>query len=44
MRYINDLGLNMENAEVLVLMEIVQAPAMGEMTKEGFVDGWKAIG
>ena len=43
MRYLADLGINMENAEFLVPLEIVQAPALGEITKDGFVDGWKNI-
>ena len=43
MRYLADLGINMESAEFLVPLEIVQAPALGEITKDGFVDGWKNI-
>lgn len=38
------LGVNPENAELLVVMEIVQAPAVGEITRKGFVDGWKSTG
>jgi len=44
MEYLTDLGVNIENAEALVALEIVQAPALGEIAKEGFVEGWKAIG
>jgi DCN1-like protein 1/2 len=44
MRYLQDLGLNLENAEMFVPLEIVQAPALAEMSKDGFVEGWKAIG
>jgi len=44
MRYLNELGVNLENAEILVALEIIQAPALGEMSKEAFVDGWKKIG
>ena len=29
---------------MLVPLEIVQAPSVSEMSKEGFVDGWKAAG
>ena len=43
MKYLADLGINMESAEFLVPLEIVQAPALGEITKDGFVDGWKNI-
>lgn len=44
MQYLNDLEVNLENAESLVALEIVQAPTLGEITKTGFVDGWKALG
>jgi DCN1-like protein 1/2 len=44
MRYLQDLGLNLESAEILVPLEIVQAPALAEMSKEGFVEGWKTVG
>ncbi|CAG8956616.1 hypothetical protein HYFRA_00011927 [Hymenoscyphus fraxineus] len=45
MRYLTaDLKLNIENAEMLIPLEIVQAPSIGDMTKEGFVNGWKAVG
>ncbi|KAF3770420.1 DUF298-domain-containing protein [Cryphonectria parasitica EP155] len=37
-----NLGVDVENAEMFVAMELVQAPAMGEITRQGFVDGWKA--
>ena len=44
MRYLQDLGVNLDNAELLVPLEIIQAPALGEMSKEGFINGWKKIG
>jgi len=44
MQYLTDLGLNLENAEMFVALEIVQAPAFGELSKNAFVEGWKAIG
>jgi hypothetical protein len=44
MRYLQDLGLNLESAEILVPLEIVQAPALAEMSKEAFVEGWKTVG
>lgn len=43
--YLSDgLGVSTENAELLIVMEIVQAPGVGEITRKGFVDGWKATG
>ncbi|KAJ3937998.1 Scaffold-type E3 ligase [Colletotrichum fioriniae] len=44
MAYLGDLGVNIENAELLVVMELLQAPSVGEITRKGFVDGWKASG
>lgn len=43
MKYLGDLNVNMESAEFLIPLEIVQAPALGEITKDGFIDGWKKI-
>lgn len=40
--YLESLDINMENAEMFVVMELVQAPAVGEITRQGFVEGWKA--
>jgi len=36
------LDVNLENAELFVAMEIVQAPAVGQINRTGFVEGWKA--
>jgi DCN1-like protein 1/2 len=43
MRYFESLGVNLEDASMLVPMEIIQAPTVGEISKEGFVNGWKAV-
>lgn len=42
MGYLTSLGLNPESGEVFVALELVQAPSLGEITRKGFVDGWKA--
>lgn len=44
MKYLTDLGLNLEKIDILVLFEIVQSQTSGEMTKDNFVNGWKAVG
>jgi DCN1-like protein 1/2 len=44
MKYLQDLGLNLESADILVALEIVQAPSLGELSKENFLEGWRAIG
>ncbi|CAM1509856.1 Fc.00g001910.m01.CDS01 [Cosmosporella sp. VM-42] len=38
------LKISLENAELFVVMELVQAPNVGEITRKGFVDGWKVSG
>ncbi|KAH8599876.1 Cullin binding-domain-containing protein [Bisporella sp. PMI_857] len=43
-KYFEDIGLDLESVGFLVPVEIIQAPAMGTSTKDGFIDGWKAIG
>ncbi|ROT38076.1 DUF298-domain-containing protein [Sodiomyces alkalinus F11] len=43
--YLQDqLAINPETAELLVAMEVVQAPAVGEISRKGFVEGWKTAG
>lgn len=44
MAYLTELGVDLENASSLIPLEIAQAPALGEMTKEEFINGWKAVG
>ena len=42
MSYLQDkLKVSLENAELFVVLEIVQAPSVGEITRAGFVDGWR---
>jgi len=42
--WLNEVEVNMENAEMMVALDIVKAPHLGEIEKVGFVDGWTAIG
>ena len=35
------LNANLENAELFVVLELLQAPSIGEVTRKGFVEGWK---
>lgn len=44
MAYLGDIDVNIEGLDALAVLEIVQAPAMGETAREGFVDGWSALG
>ncbi|UNI17181.1 Scaffold-type E3 ligase [Purpureocillium takamizusanense] len=40
----NRLKVSIENAELFIALELVQAPSVGEITRKGYVDGWKATG
>ena len=42
MEYLEKLGVDPEGLEVLAVLETIQAPTMGEMSRTGFVDGWLA--
>ncbi|KAJ4403509.1 Scaffold-type E3 ligase [Gnomoniopsis sp. IMI 355080] len=42
--YLQTLDVSLENAEQFVVMELVKAPAVGEISRQGFVDGWQATG
>lgn len=44
MNYLTALDVSLETAAMLVPLEIVQAPALGEIAKEPFVTGWVAVG
>jgi DCN1-like protein 1/2 len=37
------LCVDLENAELFVALEIVQAPSIGEITRKGYVEGWKEV-
>ena len=41
MKYFQDIDIDVEDLDSFVVFEIVQAPSMGEMTRDGFVNGWQ---
>ncbi|KAI1105642.1 Cullin binding-domain-containing protein [Jackrogersella minutella] len=41
MTYLNAIGVDLEGASLFLAMELVQAPTIGEITREGFIKGWK---
>jgi len=41
MKYLSDIDVDVEGLETLATLEVVQAPTMGEMGREGFVNGWQ---
>ena len=42
MKYLQELKVNLENAELLVAFDILQVQTVGEITRKGYVDGWMA--
>lgn len=40
MSYLQHLEVDLEGLESLAALEIIQAPTMGEISREGFVNGW----
>ncbi|KAF2438333.1 DUF298-domain-containing protein [Karstenula rhodostoma CBS 690.94] len=43
MGYFEKLGVDLEGMDALAVMEVIQAPTMGEMSREGFVEGWSSL-
>ncbi|KAL8651205.1 MAG: hypothetical protein Q9210_003395 [Variospora velana] len=43
MHYLGDLGLSLEEPVVLAVLTELDAPTMGELTRKGFVEGWKKL-
>jgi DCN1-like protein 1/2 len=44
MPYFSAIGADPSDISALVAQEIVQSPEMGAITKQGFLDGWAALG
>ena len=41
MRYLGDVGVKLDEVVVLAVLGELSAPTMGELTRSGFVEGWK---
>lgn len=44
MKYFEDVGAGLDDVASLIVSEIIQCPTMGEITREGFVNGWSELG
>jgi len=44
MNYLTDLGVALDEPAVLAILTEVNAPTMGELTRDDFIEGWKALG
>lgn len=42
MKYLEAIGCNLEDASVFVAIETLHAENIGELKKDGFVNGWIA--
>ena len=40
MRYLQDLGVKLDEPVLLTILTELGAPTMGELTRQEFVDGW----
>lgn len=43
MGYFEKLGVDLEGMDTLAVLEVIQAPTMGEISREGFVEGWSSL-
>ncbi|KAL8793961.1 MAG: hypothetical protein Q9195_003474 [Heterodermia aff. obscurata] len=41
MRYLGDLGVKLDEVVLLAVLTELSAPTMGELSRSGFVDGWR---
>ena len=41
--YISSMGANIENVEAFVVLEIVRAESIGQISRQGFVEGWSTV-
>ncbi|KAK7996166.1 Defective in cullin neddylation protein 1 [Apiospora marii] len=44
MKYLETIGVNLEDASMFIVIEIVKAETIGEIKKDGFVSGWAEAG
>lgn len=44
MGYLQSLGVGLEDASLFLAVELIQAPSIGEISRAGFVNGWKEAG
>ncbi|KAI0399885.1 Cullin binding-domain-containing protein [Xylaria palmicola] len=44
MGYLQSIGVGFEDASLFLAVELLQAPSIGEIPREGFVSGWKETG
>lgn len=40
MKFFGDIDVNLEGLDFIIVSELIKAPAIGEISRAGFVDGW----
>lgn len=43
MKYLGDLDVKIDEITCLGVAELCKCPAMGEFTRDGFIDGWAVL-
>ncbi|KAA8914823.1 Cullin binding-domain-containing protein [Sphaerosporella brunnea] len=44
MRFLQSIDVGLEESTVLVIAELLNAPTMGEFSRQGFITGWTSLG
>lgn len=44
MKFLGDIQVQLDEVACLGIAELLKSPAMGEFTREGFVNGWRSVG
>jgi DCN1-like protein 1/2 len=44
MQYLEQLDVGIDDASMFLALQVLQAENIGELTKEGFVKGWREAG
>ncbi len=40
MNYLKAIGVGIDDIGMLIVSEIIKSPTLGQITREGFVEGW----
>ncbi|BAE61219.1 unnamed protein product [Aspergillus oryzae RIB40] len=44
MKFLGDIQVQLDEVTCLGIAELLKSPSMGEFTREGFLNGWRAVG
>ena len=42
-KYFGHLEVSLDEPAVLAVSQVLQAPGMGELTRQGFIEGWTSL-